>query len=327
MASRRSTLVAVLAIGVLAAPPPVPAQPPARVAFLCPSSCSNLPNVINRLDEAFLRGIARGGDTYGRNVEFDVAGAGVGYGRLFEAAKRLVARRADVIVARGSEAVRAARRATPSVPIVMPGVADPVENGLIASLGRPGNNVTGLSVPSGELAAKHLQLLREIRPGPARIAVLREPGSARSSGRLARVEAAPGGRGVEVHAAHASSPGRLRDALASASRGPVDGVSLLDLQGAGSEVVRFGLERKIPTIGSYRQFVDAGALMAYGPDLVDLYERAASYTARILGGVKPGELPVEEPTRFVLIVSRVTARALGVTIPPSVLARADEIVE
>ncbi len=126
---------------------------------------------------------------------------------------------------------------------------------------------------------------------------------------------------------HASSPGRLRDALASASRGPLDGVSLLDLQGADSEVVRFGLERKIPTIGSYRQFVDAGALMAYGPDLVDLYERAASYTARILGGVKPGELPVEEPTRFVLIVSRVTARALGVTIPPSVLARADEIVE
>src|SRR5262245_46206853 len=158
---------------LLGAPLAAEAQKTKRIAFLCPTSCSNLPNPISPEDQAFLRGLA--GSLDARNVSFDMAGAGIGDVRLSEVARRLVSRKVDVIVAVGNLESRAAREATERVPIVMIDVADPVAEGLITSLGRPGGNMTGLAVPYAQLAAKHVELLREIRPGLTRVAMLWSP--------------------------------------------------------------------------------------------------------------------------------------------------------
>ena len=154
----RRTFLAMASATLLAAPLAAEAQPTGKVAFLCPGNCSTLPNAVMDWDRAFLAGFERAGYVFGRNASLDMSGAGVGYGRLSDAAKRLVQRKVDVIVAFGNEATQAARQATKSTPIVMVNVADAVAEGLVASLGRPGANVTGLSVPLGQLAAKHLEL-------------------------------------------------------------------------------------------------------------------------------------------------------------------------
>jgi putative ABC transport system substrate-binding protein len=287
---RRRFLLTSLA-GVLAAPLAAEGQQTKRIAFLCPTSCSNLPNPIRPEDQAFLRGLA--GSLDAQNVNFDMRGAGIGDARLSEMASRLVSRRVDVIVAVGNLAARAAREATGRVPIVMIDVADPVAEGLIASLGRPGGNVTGLAVPYAQLAAKQVELLREIRPGRD-----------------------------------------LEKAFASVSTARADALMILEhlasragWSWARGEIAAFALTRRLQTIAASDEFVVAGGLMSYGPDPRDVYERAAGYAAKIMMGAKPSELPVEEPTRFVLTISRTTAKAIGFPIPPSLLLRADKVIE
>jgi putative ABC transport system substrate-binding protein len=267
-----------------------------------------------------------------RHLSFDMTGAGVGDARLSETAKRLVSRKVDVIVVVGNVAARAAREATRRVPIVMIDVADPVDEGLIASIGRPGGNVTGLTIPYEQLAVKHVELLRAMRPGLARVGILWNPLIALHKRRLANIDVATRSLGVELLPVKAATALDLENAFASVSTRRADGLMVLEhlTSAAGwgrGEIVTFALARRLPTIAAYGEFATAGGLMSYGPDLPDVYERAAGYVVKILAGANPSELPVEEPTRFVLTISRTTAKAVGLTIPQSLLLRADQVID
>ena len=185
---RRRFLVAVA--GAVATPLAAGAQQPRRIAFLCPVSCSNLPNVVLPADHAFIRGLTRAGFSAGGDLYFDMAGGGVGYERLSEMAVKISKRNPDVVIAFGNAAARAARRATSTIPVVMVGVADPVEDGLIKSLGRPGSNLTGLAVPYEQLVAKQIELLKDLQPALARVAIFWNPELEALEKRRARIEAA-----------------------------------------------------------------------------------------------------------------------------------------
>jgi putative ABC transport system substrate-binding protein len=261
-----------------------------------------------------------------------MTGVGIGDVRLSEMARRLVSRKVDVIVAVGNLASRAAREATERVPTVMIDVADPVAEGLIASLGRPCGNMTGLAVPYAQLAAKQVELLKEIRPGLTRVALLWSPLIVLQKLRLGQIEAAIRPLGVQVFPVEAATARDLEKAFAAVSAGNADSLvipeHLASRAGwARAEIAAFALTRRLPTIAAHNEFVVAGGLMSYGPDRRDLYERAAGYAAKIMMGAKPSELPVEEPTRFVLTISRTTAKAIGLPIPPSLLLRADEVLD
>jgi len=300
-----------------------------KVAFLCPVNCSNLPNPITVLDQAFVAGLERGGYVVGRNVSIDASGAGVGYDRLPDAAKKLVQRKVDVVVAVGNEATRAARQATQSTPIVMVNVADAEEEGLVASLGRPGANVTGLSVPLGQLAAKHIELLKEINPNLARVFVLWDPGIEPRQEPFMRLERAVGSLGVQLTPLRVATFRDLEKVFGSMRHGRPDGLLLFEqLTGnARREITEFALQHRVVSAAAGRSFVQGGGLLAYGPYLPDLYERAALYVGKLLKGARPSDLPVEEPTRFELSVNKATAKAIGLTIPPTLLLRADHVIE
>jgi putative tryptophan/tyrosine transport system substrate-binding protein len=329
MIDRRTFLAGTGAV-LLAAPLAAEAQSQARIAFLCVDSCSNLPNTSSAQDRAFLNGLEQVGYVLGPKLFADMTGVGVGYDRLPVAATRVVRRKADVIVAFGSFAAGAAKHATRTVPIVMVNVGDPVDEGLIGSLGRPGGNVTGLATPFAQLVGKQLEFLKEIHPRLTRVAILWNPTIGPHKQRVARLEAAARSLGVEVYPVEAATPKDLKKALALIAQRRADGLLLFEhLIGylSSGEISQFALQRRLPTVASDRRFVEAGGLMSYGPSLSGLYEHAAVYVGKLLKGVKPSELPVEEPTRYELVVSQITAKALGLTIPPSLLARADEVIE
>jgi putative ABC transport system substrate-binding protein len=316
-------------LGVLAAPFAGEAQPKRKVAFLCPVNCLYLPNPVVDEDRAFLAGFERAGYGFGRNASIDISGVGVGYHRLSDAAKKLVQRKVDVIVAVGNEATRAARETTKTTPIVMVNVADAANEGLIASLGRPGGNITGLSVPLGQLAAKHIELLRDINPRLARVAVLWDPTIALHQDRFVRLERAIGSLNVQVFPLAVATFRDLDKAFNSMGTGRPDGLLLFEqLMGQTvSEIGMFALQHRVVTAAADRSFAHGGGLLAYGPHLPSLYEQAALYVAKLLKGTRPNDLPVEEPTRFELTLNKATASALGHTIPPSLLLRADQVIE
>jgi len=306
------------------------AQATATVAFLCPASCSNLPNTSGETDRAFVAGLERAGYTLGRNASIDLSGAGVGYDHIADAAKRLVRRKVDIIVASGNEATRAARQATKSIPIVMLNVTDAVEEGLVSSLGRPGANVTGLNVPLGQIAAKRVELLKEINPRLARVAVLWNPAfEVHQEKRFARLEQAVRPLGVQLVPVGATTFRDIERAFDGMGAGRPHGLLLFEqwMGPSRAEVALFGLQHRVATAAADRSFVQGGGLLAYGPFLPDLYEHAAIYAGRILKGARPSELPVEEPTRFELAVNKAVAKTLGLTIPRSVELRADHLVE
>ncbi len=279
-------------------------------------------------DRSFLTAFEKAGYVFGRNASLDMSGAGVGYDRLADAANKLVQRKADLIVAFGSEATRAARQATKRTPIIMVNVADAVDEGLVASLSRPGANVTGLSVPLGQIAAKNIELLREINPRLTRVAVLWSPTIALQQQRLVRLERAVEPLGVQIAPVRVATFRDLEKAFASVRQRP-DGLLLVEqLVGpVKSEIALFALQHRVVTAASDRSFAQGGGLLAYGPRRTDLYERAGVYAGKLLQGARSSELPVEEPTRFELILNSATARALGLTIPPSLLLRADEVIQ
>jgi len=260
-----------------------------------------------------------------------MSGAGVGYTRLPDAAKKLLRRNVDVIVAFGNEATRAASQATKSTSIVMLNVADAVDEGLIASLSRPGGNVTGLSIPSGQIAAKRIELLKEINPRLGRVAVLRNPQIGLDREPFARLERVARSLGVQLFPIAVASSRDLEHAFSSMGRERPDGLLLFEEELMGGslrgQIALLALQRRMATAASDRYFVEGGGLLAYGPFQPDLYERAALYVGRLLKGARPSELPVEEPTRFELTVNNGTAKALGLTIPQSLLLRADQVIE
>jgi putative tryptophan/tyrosine transport system substrate-binding protein len=248
--------------------------------------------------------------------------------RLPGAAAELVRRRVDVIVASGTPPVPAASRATSTIPIVFVASIDPVAAGVVISLARPGRNVTGFTGIHADVMGKRLELLREMVPRLSRVAVLGQAVNPGNAEYMRQADAAARAIGVAVQRLSVEHA-RDFERVVTAAR---DSQALIQLDDVlftshRKQIVELAVKHQLPAMYGFREFVDAGGLMAYGPDWPDLYRRAGSYIDRILKGAKPGDLPVEQPTKFELVINLKTAKALGLTIPPSLLARADQVIE
>ena len=248
-------------------------------------------------------------------------------------AAELVALQVDVIVCSNTPAAIAVKQATGLVPIVFIGVGDPVTSGLVASLARPGGNVTGLSVLSTELVGKWLELLKQAVPGVSRVAVLWQPGAMdkqTESAMFTGAEASARALGVTVQFVAASGPADLERSFAAISREGADALAVRPAPMFLKErrqLVNLATKHRLPAVYAWPEFADSGGLLAYGPNLKGLNERAAAYVYKILKGAKPEDLPVEQPSKFDLVVNLKTAKGLGITIPQTVLLRADRLIQ
>ena len=285
------------------------------------------------LHEAFRQGLRDLGYVEGRNVVIEYRDAEGKLERLPALAAELVALKVDVIVAASTLAALAAKQATRTLPIVFAAAADPVASGLVTSLARPGGNVTGLSNLAPELVGKRLELLKQAVPGVSRVAVLWQPGALgerTEKDMLKGAEVAARALGVRLQFVEARGPADFDRAFSDMTRARAGALTVLPSAMFFSErrrLVDLAAKNRLPAVYPWREFVDAGGLMSYGPNLADLFRRAATYVDKILKGAKPGDLPVEQPTKFELVINLKTAKALGLTIPPSVLARADQVIE
>ena len=306
----------------------VRAQQPAMpvVGFLRPGS----PELNAHLLAAFRKGIGETGYVEGRNVAVEYRWAD-NDDRLRELAADLVRLRVNVIVTPGSTtAAAAAKSETTTIPIVFSGGGDPVEIGLVASLNRPGGNVTGVSSMAGELGSKRVGLLQELVPRAARLAVLINPNNPLAEAFVADIRAAAPAVGLQLEVLTASTSQGIDAAFATLAHEKVDALFV-----AGSaffatrrvQLTVLAASYSVPAIYSQRSFVDAGGLMSYGTNFTDIFRQVGLYTARILKGANPADLPVQQPTKFDLVINLNTARALRLAVPPSLLARADEVIE
>jgi ABC-type uncharacterized transport system substrate-binding protein len=279
---------------------------------------------------AFVQGLQELGWSVGRNVRLDIRWA-AGEPELFRRyAAELVALAPDVILGAVTSSVRALLEVTRTVPIVFASATDPVGGGLVASLARPGGNVTGFSVQEFGLRAKSLELLKELSPRTARVAVLRDSTTTGGIAQFAAVQTAAPALGVELTSIDLRDSGEIERIVAEFARQANGG--LIVTTGAGAEahrelIVKLAARHRLPAIYPYRYWVSGGGLMSYGPDVFDQYRRAATYVDRILKGEKPADLPVQQPTKFELAINLKTAKALGLEVPPTLLARADAVIE
>ena len=246
--------------------------------------------------------------------------------RLQALAVELAALGVDVIVAGGEQAILAARRATGAIPVVMGASNDPVGAGLVASLARPGGNVTGVTIISPELSRKRLELLKEVVPRASRIAVLLNPGFPGTAADLRELRSAARSLDLALQEIEVRSPAGLDAAFAAARADAVAPLADPFFTAQRARIVGLAARRRLPGVYDWKEFVEAGGLISCGPSLPDLYRRAARHVDRILKGARPGDLPVEQPTTFEVAVNLDTARALGVTVPRSVLVRADKVI-
>ena len=270
------------------------------------------------------------GWTEGRNVTFEFRYAEGKLDRLAVLATELVRMNVDVILTAGTEPIDAARKATSIIPIVMATVGDPVAAGFVESLARPGGNVTGLSLFATELSAKRLELLKETLPGLKRLAIILNPDNASVVLKSKEIEAAAGVLGIQIQSLRIRNAEDFEKILEPAVLANVDAVITTEdaLQVINrARIIALAMQGGIPVAAEFGELARAGALISYGPSVVDLWRRAAGHVDKILKGVKPADIPVEQPTRFEFIINLKTASALGLTIPPSVLARADEVIE
>jgi putative tryptophan/tyrosine transport system substrate-binding protein len=281
--------------------------------------------------EAFRDGLRQLGYVERQTVAIEVRDAQGNADRLPGFAAELVRLKIDVIVAAGSDALRAAQQATRTIPIVMAvGGGDLVASGLVTSLARPGGNITGLTTLSAHIMAKRLQLIKEAVPKATRVAVLWRRDNPSHQSNLKGIEGAAASMGVTLQPAQARDAAELDAAFAAMTKGRAGAVLVLgDLlfESQRSRIVDLAARGGLPAMYFAKGFVQAGGLMSYATDQNDLYRRAAGYVDKILKGAKPADLPVEQPTKFELVINLKTAKRLGLTIPPSVLARADEIIE
>jgi putative ABC transport system substrate-binding protein len=265
----------------------------------------------------------------GSNARIEFRWASGDVERYRQYAAELAALAPNIVLAVTSQAVIALREAAPNVPIVFVQAIDPVGSGLVASLARPGGNATGFTVFEYSIAAKWLELLKEVAPGLTRAAVVRDPATASGIGQFAAVQAvAP--LGIELSVIGPQEAGAFEKAVAAFARDPNGGLVVTASGFAANhpELIVAAAERhKLPVVYPFRYFVRAGGLISYGPDLVEPYGRAAHYVARILNGEKPAVLPVQAPTKYELLINLKTAKALGLEVPPTLLARADEVIE
>jgi putative ABC transport system substrate-binding protein len=329
----RRAFIAALGGSLLSLPLAAVAQQPSkmpRIGYVSLSMASGDP----RPRDAFLQGLRDLGYAEGKNVLIEYRDAEGKTERFGALAADLVALKVDVIVTGGGTlGALAAQQATTTIPIVFGAVGDPVGEGLVASLARPGGNVTGLSVNSPELASKSLELLKQTVPGMTRVALLMKPDAMPDRARKDRLELWDGAAralGVRLQVVEARRPEDFYRAFADMTKARADALTVIATPLFDTErrrLVELATARRLPTVYTFRPYVEAGGLMSYGPDLSHLGRRAAGYVDRILKGAKPGDLPVEQPTKFELVINLKTAKALGLTIPPSLLQRADQLIE
>ena len=324
-----SWLTTAAAVLLLAAP--AAAQRPEavhRLGLLLPGSSGTATTRV--LVDAFRNGLRELGWIEGRNVSIEYRFAEGKQDLLPELAAELVRLRVELIVVEGTPAIGAAKNATATIPIVMTTVSDPVRLGFIASFARPGGNVTGLTLLNEELNAKRIELLKELMPGVSRVAVVwnaANPGSARS---VEQTRSAARSLDIQLHAVEVRAPDELDGAFAAVARaGSTALLTISDgmFHNQRARIVGLAARSRLPAFFPEPEFVEAGGLIAYGPSVPANFRRAASYVDRILRGAKPGELPVEQPAKFELVINLRTAKTLGLTIPPSLLLRADRVIE
>jgi len=328
----RRRFIEVIAGGLVAAPLAAEAQQAvkiARIGFLTPNMAASPPHV----REAFLQGLRDLGYVEGRNVVIEYRDAEGKSERFPALAAELVALKVDVIVAPGTPAALAAKQATRTLPIVFPIAGDPVTSGLVTSLARPGGNVTGLSILDPDLVGKCLEQLKQAVPGVSGVAVLWQPGGLgerTDKDMLKGAEVAARALGVRLQFVEARGPADFDRAFSEMTRARAGALTVLPSTMFLHErrrLVDLAARNRLPAVYPWREAVDAGGLMAYGANIADLFRRAATYVDKILKGAKPADLPVEQLTKFELVINLKTAKALGLTIPQSVLGRADQVIE
>lgn len=323
------TGILIVVLTMLAALPPVADAQPAgkapRVAYLSASSA------VTPAVKAFRQGLRDLGYVEGRDIQIEYRWADGRFERLPALAAELVHLGVNIIVAANTPAALAAKIATSTIPIILVTSGDPVGSGLVASLARPGGNVTGLSLtPTPAISGKHLELLKEAFPSITHVAVLANPANPPTAGLLKEIELAARSLGLRLRVVQVREPKEFGDAFATMKNERVPALLVIAdplVADNRDRIVAFAATNRLPAIYPYRTFVDAGGLMSYGADLSDLNRRAAAYVDRILKGANPAELPIEQPAKFELVVNLKTAKALGLTIPPSLLLRADHVIQ
>jgi putative tryptophan/tyrosine transport system substrate-binding protein len=322
---KRRSFLALLPGSLLAAPLAAGAQQAGKIHRI-----GVLGNENNPPWDGFRRGLRDLGYVDGRNLSIEWRWSEGKPDRFPGLATEVVALKPDVIVASGTQATRAAKRATSTIPIVMTTSSYPDKIGLVDSLSRPGGNVTGLSNVGPELSGKKLELLKEIAPKASRVAVLFNPASEVEPLAVRELSAAAPAVGVEIQSVEVRSPDDFSAAFAALSPSRVHALLALGnpINFRGRQLIAdFALKNRLPSIYDERLFVEAGGLMSYAPSFTDSFRRAATYVDKILKGAKPADLPVEQPTKFELVINLKTAKTLGLTIPPSLLLRADQVIE
>jgi putative ABC transport system substrate-binding protein len=299
-----------------------------RIGMLLPATADD-PEFQARVG-AFLQGLQQSGWTIGRNVRIETRWATTNAAQIRRHIAELVALAPDVILAHGASTVGPLLQATRTVPIVFPVIADPVAAGFVDSLARPGGNATGFMAYEYSLSGKWLELLKQIAPGVTRVAVLRDAATPTGPAQFGVIQAAAPSLRIEVSPVNVRDAPEIERAVAAFARSSNGGL-ILSASGLASRhrdlIITLAARHKLPAVYYERFFVAAGGLVSYGPDFVDQYRLAASYVDRILKGEKPADLPVQAPTKYQTVLNLKTARALGLTVPASVLARADEVIE
>ena len=283
-----------------------------------------------RAPDEFFDGLRERGYVEGTSIAVEHRFAARDAAKLDAFAAELVSLKVDLIVAVATPAAQAARKATKAIPVVFWGVVDPVGAGLVVSLARPGGNATGLSLVSSELAGKRIELLQELVPKLARVAVLLNPANASNALQLREAEAASRTRRIHVQALEVRAPDDLERAFRAAVQDRAGALIVLDdpfLAAQRTGVSALASRHRLPAMYGFGANVEAGGLIAYGPSIADQLRRVAAYVEKILKGTAPGDLPVEQPTKFELVINRKTANALGIKIPQSILLRADRVIE
>jgi putative ABC transport system substrate-binding protein len=324
---KKKILLFVLAIFVLVSIDSAEAQQPKvpRIGFLFAAS----PSVVAARMEAFRQGLRELGYVEGKNIIIEHRPEEK-LDRVSALAAELVRLKVDVIVTGGATNTRAAKEATKTVPIVMSQDPDPVGNGFVASLARPGGNITGLSSLAADLSGKRIELLKEILPKLSRMAILGTSTNTGNAQQLKETELAAGAFGVKLQYLDILGPKDIESAFLAASKGLSDAVTVLNSSVTNShqtEIAKFAVKSRLPAIYTRAEAVEAGGLVSYGVSIADLDRRAATYVDKILKGAKPADLPVEQPTKFELVINLKAAKQIGLTIPPNVMARADKVIK